>query len=204
MVTVSRGKKNNECFIYYLIVLLSIFFLCACNKTDNKILLTEAHITQIESEGDYMRIYFEYIINDNAYSGEIKNTYYPDYGLSIDERAGIQLIDLDEDEIPEIIIKVKCIGNTLSNTCGELHIIKVKENGYEEILCQGDNWSVPEGKYLMSLITQDNKLYYYAGSKEVINDESVVVTKLYRLFFLDGKPYSEEASLDDNLESFEW
>ena len=196
--------KGNKIFLFVIICTLSFLFESCINISNEELSISKASITAINSHEESMEILFDYVIDNKIYKGKIENTIYDDYGMSIDDRADIRLLDLDGDNKNEIIIKVKSLGNNLSDKCGDLHVIKADENGYIEILHQGFDWNTPDGNLLASMIIQDNRLYYTTGEREIINGENVIKTKLYQLYFYEGKPVSLEANLNEEKDYTEW
>ena len=162
-----------------------------------------AKIVDIEEVNGESKITFKYKYGDGVFYGVIYDNIYPKYELDIHDRVGIKTIDLDGDGIEEIVIKVNAIGNTISDRCGTLHIIKLNENGYEEILKQNTNWETPDGGYIIGLIIQNDCLYYESGWKESTENGTTIYTRTYQLIIVDGEIQSIEKNLDID-DAIEW
>lgn len=208
------SKKNVMC----LLAILAVFTTFACNKSDSIIIenekindvektqivqVTDAKIVEIEEVNGESKITFKYKYGDGVFYGVIYDNIYPQYELDIHDRVGIKTIDLDGDGIEEIVIKVNAIGNTISDRCGTLHIIKLNENGYEEILNQNTNWETPDGGYIIGLIIQNDCLYYESGWKESTENGTTIYTRTYQLIIVDGEIQSVEKNLDID-DAIEW
>ncbi len=172
-------------------------------ESENSLIHDNAKIVGIEEVNGESKITFKYKYGDEVFHGVIYDNIYPKYDLDIHDRVGIKTIDLDGDGIEEIVIKVNAIGNTISDRCGTLHIIKLNENGYEEILKQNTNWETPDGGYIIGLIIQNDCLYYESGWKEATENGTTINSRTYQLIIIDGEIQSIEKNLDID-DAIEW
>jgi hypothetical protein len=133
-----------------------------------------------------MEIYFSYTVNDEEREDSFISQKYPDCGVDMEDRVSVRILDMDGDGIEELIFKVNAIGNTMSELCGSLHILKITDNGCEEILCQDSNWETPDGNSISALCIDEGKLYVETGTKIIDEEGPIVITKIYLLEYADG------------------
>lgn len=177
--------KTPFCKTKIVIVSFVMVLLGGCGMTatsGDNINVSGCKICSIEEDANQMQINFECTIDDEVQKGSVISSFYNGYGMDVDKRVKAMLLDLDGDSVSEIIMKVNYIGNTLSENSGDLHVIKIQDNEFEEILHQGENWSTPNGDWIIELIIQNGELYYVTGKKDTTNSDEIL-TECYQLVY---------------------
>lgn len=157
--------------------------------------ISNPNITSIRDiNNEQMEIFFSYIFDGEERMDFFISKTYPSYGVDMEDRVSVRILDMDGDGIEELIFKVNAIGNTMSELCGSLHIFKITDNGCEEILCQDSNWETPDGNWISALCIDEGKLYVETGTKIIDEEGPLVITKTYLLEYTDGNWTTQECN----------
>ncbi len=143
----------------------------------------ETTITSINLlSDDEMEITFSYVLNGEIKTHSFISQSYPDCGLEPQDRAHVELIDIDGDGTSEVVCKVYYIGNTFTELCGDLYVFQMTEDGLEPVLSLGTDYGVPDERWITATYSTDTALYVETGSKrwedgELYTDPAVYIVE---------------------------
>ncbi len=153
-------------------------------------------ITPIDEER--MEVTFAYEINGETKAHSFTSVRMPDLGLEPQDRAHVEMIDLNGDDTPEVVCKVYYIGNTFTELCGDLYVYQVAEDGLEPVLSLGTDYGVPDGRWITATYSTDTALYVETGAKRWEDDELYTDPVFYKVECEDGAWLTKECELPES------
>ncbi len=168
------------------------------NGQDADYVIEEACITSITPlSDDEMEITFSYVLDGETKTHSFTSVRMPDLGLEPQDRAHIEMIELNGDDIPEVVCKVYYIGNTFTELCGDLYVYQVAEDGLEPVLSLGTDYGVPDGRWITATYSTDAALYVETGAKRWEDGELYTDPNFYKVEFADGAWLTKECELPE-------
>ena len=168
------------------------------NNQDADYVIEEACITSITPiSDDEMEITFSYVLDGESKTHSFTSVRLPDCGLEPQNRAHIEIIELNGDDIPEVVCKVYYIGNTFTEMCGDLYVYQATEDGLEPVLSLGTDYGVPDGRWITATYSTDAALYVETGAKRWEDGELYTDPNFYKVEFADGVWLTTECELPE-------
>ncbi len=152
-------------------------------------------ITQISD--DEMEVTFSYELDSEIKTHSFISQSYPDLCMEPQDRAHVELIDIDTDGTPEVVCKVYYIGNTFTEFCGDLHVFRITEEGLEHILSMGTEWEIPDERWITASYSDVESLYVETGTKRWEDGELYTDPVVYKLECQDGNWVTVECELPE-------
>ena len=169
------------------------------NNQDADYVIEEACITSITPiSDDEMEITFSYVLDGESKTHSFTSVRLPDCGLEPQDRAHIELIDMNGDGTSEVVCKVYYIGNTFTELCGDLYVYQVAEDGLEPVLSLGTDYGVPDGRWITATYSTDAALYVETGAKRWEDGELYTDPVFYKVECIDGAWLTKECELPES------
>ncbi len=158
----------------------------------------EPYITSITPiDEEWMEVTFAYEINGETKTYSFTSVRLLDLGLEPQDRAHVEMIDLNGDDTPEVVCKVYYIGNTFTELCGDLYVFQIKEDGLTPVLSLGTDYGVPDGRWITATYSTDAVLYVETGSKRWEDGELYTDPVFYKVECEDGAWLTRECELPE-------
>lgn len=158
----------------------------------------EATITSITPlSDDEMEITFSYVLNGETKTHSFTSVRMPDLGLEPQDRAHVELIDMNGDGTSEVVCKVYYIGNTFTELCGDLYVYQATESGLESVLSLGTDYGVPDARWITATYSTDTALYVETGAKRWEDGELYTDPIFYRVECIEGAWLTKECELPE-------
>ena len=160
--------------------------------------IEEATITSITPlSDDEMEITFSYVLDGETKTHSFTSVRMPDLGLEPQDRAHVELIDMNGDGTSEVVCKVYYIGNTFTEMCGDLYVYQATEGGLESVLSLGTDYGVPDGRWITATYSTDTALYVETGAKRWEDGELYTDPIFYKVECIDGAWLTKECELPE-------
>lgn len=160
--------------------------------------IEEATITSITPiSDDEMEITFSYVLGGETKTHSFTSVRMPDLGLEPQDRAHVELIDMNGDGTSEVVCKVYYIGNTFTELCGDLYVYQVTEDVLKPVLSLGTDYGVPDARWITATYSTDTALYVETGAKRWEDGELYTDPVFYKVECIDGAWLTKECELPE-------